>query len=713
MALKVTNNTALAPGHTLGEFRNINAFAAIKSDGSVVTWGSYGGGDSSAVAAQLNGTNDVVQIYSTINAFAALRKDGSVVTWGSNIGGDSSAVASKINGTNDVVQIYSTVVAFAALRKDGSVVTWGSRIDGGDSSAVASKINGTNDVVQIYSTINAFAALCKDGSVVTWGGRLSSDSSAVAKQLDGTIDVVQIYSTGSSLEGGGSESGAFAALRKDGSVVTWGVSNYGGDSSAIASKIYGTNDVVQLCSNDLAFAALRKDGSVVTWGITDRGGDSSAVAAQLNGTNAVVQIFSTQSAFAALRKDGSVVTWGSSDNGGDSSAVAAQLNGTNDVVQIYSTGTAFAALRKDGSVVTWGEIYHLGYPDYGYGSDSSAVASQLNGLIDIVQIYSTGTAFAALRKDGSVVTWGANGGDSSAVAAQLDGTIDVVQIYSTGKSFAALRKDGSVVTWGGGFDVYSSKIADQLKSGVVSFANIYTNDVYTDTNHNPTGKVSFTGFATDGQTLTAINNLKDADGLGVITYQWHSDTTVLGTGKTYTLTDKNVGRSVTLTASYTDKTGRAESVSTTTGSVGVEKKGTLGADTLSGTFNNDILFGGNGNDTLNGGKGNDVLQGGKGQDVFVFDRPYKNNVNKIKDFSVADDTIQLDNAVFTNLPTGILDAKFFRIATAAVDDNDVLIYNKTTGGLFYDDDANGPNVEVQIATLGVNLALTAKDFVVI
>jgi hypothetical protein len=44
-----------------------------------------------------------------------------------------------------------------------------------------------------------------------------------------------------------------------------------------------------------------------------------------------------------------------------------------------------------------------------------------------------------------VVTYG---GDSSAVATKLDGTIDVTQVFSTPSAFAALRADGSVVTWG-------------------------------------------------------------------------------------------------------------------------------------------------------------------------------------------------------------------------------------------------------------------------
>ena len=52
-----------------------------------------------------------------------------------------------------------------------------------------------------------------------------------------------------------------------------------------------------------------------------------------------------------MRVDGSVITWGISSQGGDSSAVATQLDGTVDVTQIYATGRAFAALRTDRKIV--------------------------------------------------------------------------------------------------------------------------------------------------------------------------------------------------------------------------------------------------------------------------------------------------------------------------------------------------------------------------
>ena len=64
-------------------YANYYAFAAIKTDGSVVAWGSTGnGGDCAYQCASVK--NSVVEIYSTNSAFAALKSDGSVVAWGQN-----------------------------------------------------------------------------------------------------------------------------------------------------------------------------------------------------------------------------------------------------------------------------------------------------------------------------------------------------------------------------------------------------------------------------------------------------------------------------------------------------------------------------------------------------------------------------------------------------------------------------------------------------
>ncbi|MGZ8163339.1 MAG: calcium-binding protein, partial [Methylobacter sp.] len=157
-----------------------------------------------------------------------------------------------------------------------------------------------------------------------------------------------------------------------------------------------------------------------------------------------------------------------------------------------------------------------------------------------------------------------------------------------------------------------------------------------------------------------------------------------------------------------------------------------GNDTLHGGYSNDVLTGGNGNDDLYGGNGddtltggtgddllrggvgNDTLSGGLGKDTFIFHRQLTANVDIVTDFKPIDDSMRLENGIFISLTTlGVLTADNFVITTAAVDSNDYLIYNKTTGALFYDADGSSVTPAVQIATLGINLNLTHADFVVI
>ena len=77
------------------------AFAAILSDGSIITWGDRrGGGNSRAVQNQLKG---VQQIQASGGAFAAILTDGSVVSWGNpDYGGDSGAVQDQLKGEQQI-----------------------------------------------------------------------------------------------------------------------------------------------------------------------------------------------------------------------------------------------------------------------------------------------------------------------------------------------------------------------------------------------------------------------------------------------------------------------------------------------------------------------------------------------------------------------------------------------------------------------------------
>ena len=127
-----------------------------------------------------------------------------------------------------------------------------------------------------------------------------------------------------------------------------------------------------------------------------------------------------------------------------------------------------------------------------------------------------------------------------------------------------------------------------------------------------------------------------------------------------------------------------------------------------------MLDGGAGHDTLNGGVGSDTLIGGTGFDAYVFNTTLgAANVDRITGFSVPNDVMHLDNAVFTGLPNGgLAPAAFFR-GPGPHDTNDRIIYNAATGGLFFDPDGTGAAATVRFATLAPGLALSSTDFLVI
>ena len=97
--------------------------------------------------------------------------------------------------------------------------------------------------------------------------------------------------------------------------------------------------------------------------------------------------------------------------------------------------------------------------------------------------------------------------------------------------------------------------AEETVSSLVTEAVLNVNDA-------PTGSVVITGTAAEDQTLEATNTLADEDGLGEISYQWSADGEAISgaTSATYTLTQSEVGKKITVTASYTDEQGTAESV---------------------------------------------------------------------------------------------------------------------------------------------------------
>ena len=127
--------------------------------------------------------------------------------------------------------------------------------------------------------------------------------------------------------------------------MTWGH-----ESASNSSKVRDQlTNVRQIQATSSAFAAIREDGSVVTWGKPEKGGCSVLVQEQLT---SVRQIQATNGAFAAIRSDATVIAWGHPADGGDSRFVQEELVGVQQIQAATGVfGSAFAAIREDGRVI--------------------------------------------------------------------------------------------------------------------------------------------------------------------------------------------------------------------------------------------------------------------------------------------------------------------------------------------------------------------------
>ena len=146
---------------------------------------------------------------------------------------------------------------------------------------------------------------------------------------------------------------------------------------------------------------------------------------------------------------------------------------------------------------------------------------------------------------------------------------------------------------------------------------------------------------------------------------------------------------------------------TLTGATSINGYGNSLANVLQGNAAANLLVGGSGNDTLIGGNGNDTLYGGAGSDLFVLNITpnTSGNLDTIGDFQSNADKIQLSRVIFTALgssATSLTQNQFWSGAgvTKGHDADDRVVYNSSTGALYYDADGSGSAAAVQIALMG-------------
>ena len=137
---------------------------------------------------------------------------------------------------------------------------------------------------------------------------------------------------------------------------------------------------------------------------------------------------------------------------------------------------------------------------------------------------------------------------------------------------------------------------------------------------------------------------------------------------------------------------------------------------LTGNALAQTVVGNAGINRLNGAAGSDTMTGGLGADVFVFTTVLgATNVDTITDYSVVDDRIEIDDAVFGGVLAGALAATAFtsNLTGAATTAAQRVIYETDTGFLWFDADGTGVGAGVRFANVTVGVVMAATEFTVV
>lgn len=263
------------------------------------------------------------------------------------------------------------------------------------------------------------------------------------------------------------------ALGSDGTVWSWGDNFWGnvGDGTQIDryEPIQVLDDAKDISASKGWFSlALKKDGTVWGWGSNAGGqiGQASSgpvtTPTPIDGLNDVADIEAGGEFGIALKNDGTVWTWGSNNGGalGNGSTVAGskvpvQVADLDNVKQISAGSFNGYALKNDGTVWAWG-LNTSGQLGNGGKGAESRVPVQVENLTEIVKI-SAGQDYAmALKSDGTVWVWGANGNGQlgngnytrQPLPIQVTQLRNIKDIEASRYASFAIESDGTVWVWG-------------------------------------------------------------------------------------------------------------------------------------------------------------------------------------------------------------------------------------------------------------------------
>jgi alpha-tubulin suppressor-like RCC1 family protein len=337
--------------------------------------GATTGNISTPITTFAGGTN-WKQVSCGSRHIAAIKTDGTLWTWG--YGGNGRL------GTNDTTNRSTPVTTFAggtnwklvssggyftaAIKTDGTLWTWGLGTSGrlgngvttGNISTPVTTFAGGNNWKQV-ACLSHIAAIKTDGTLWTWGA--GTNGILGNAQTTNRSTPVTVFGGGTNWKQVSCGTNHTAAVKTDGTLWTWGSPNYGrmgilassGLRSTPVTTFAGETNWKQVTCNDRHTAAVKTDGTLWTWGYTSAGqlGNGVRTAGEritpittfAGGTN-WKQVSCGSQHTVATKTDGTLWAWGNGGNG--------RLGNTTVTLDISTPVTTFAGGTNWKQVTTGG-----------------------------------------------------------------------------------------------------------------------------------------------------------------------------------------------------------------------------------------------------------------------------------------------------------------------------------------------------------------------
>lgn len=314
--------------------------------------------------------------------YAVLKIDGTVWAWGRNKRGqlgnrtlEDSEYPVQVIGLQNITKISMGEEFCLALQENGTVWAWGRNkygqlgIGSKEDSNVPVKIPSLDNIVNISAgRFNSFA-IKKDGTVLAWGGNWIGEldstwvgkspcilSPVICPQFNGAVSIQNHLEE-------------FIMLKSDGTVWAFGILTYGDKGTQKTKRvrnpirIQGIDNIVGIANGRDFSLALKNDGTVWAWGSNAFGqlGDSSISWHASYDEYVEKKLGGSKFLSVLLMSDNYVEDYFEpfvGSKGLNSFEKPLQVHGLKDIIAIHAGNDVAIAIKRDGTIWTWGSNYY-------------------------------------------------------------------------------------------------------------------------------------------------------------------------------------------------------------------------------------------------------------------------------------------------------------------------------------------------------------------